>query len=176
MEDSNNSENIPLESEAILSDNNDSDENIKLLDNSLSIDTKKTKVPTPTADTPTATATAKYASELPSPRRIPPQPLLHFDTNDSIHQLEKKFEQRQSVDQQQRYDDDDNELLVNAIPSTIGGSLDKIIGTVIKGIGYLTKDPELVSSGQARILIGTAEIEQKRREKLEAANDAVATP
>jgi hypothetical protein len=173
MENSNSTENIPLESEVILPDNNSADEKKKLLNDGLTVDTSNSSFSSaPTITETTPTPETKYASELPSPRRIPRQTLLHFDTNDNIHQLERELEQRQSAIHAPAYDMEDN-----AIPSTIGGSLDKIIGTFIRGIGHITKDPELVSSGEARIRIGTAEIEQKKRERLEAANEAtVATP
>jgi hypothetical protein len=51
-----------------------------------------------------------------------------------------------------------------------------MIGSFIRGIGHLTKDPELVSIGDQRILIGNAEIEQKKRERQDAATETVATP
>lgn len=172
MENSNNTTNIPLESEVILPDNNSADEKKKLLNDSLTVDTANSSFSSAPTTTETPTPETKYASELPSPRRIPRQTLLHFDTNDNIHQLERELQQRQSAIHAPAYDMEDN-----AIPSTIGGSLDKIIGTFIRGIGHITKDPELVSSGEARIRIGTAEIEQKKRDRLEAANEAaVATP
>ncbi|KAJ2960240.1 hypothetical protein NQZ79_g4432 [Umbelopsis isabellina] len=184
---------LPKESEALLTGQVDEelDESISLLDdtdakNTEGIqdtkDTKDTKLPEIDTNIPVTpqspSAQANLSGELSPVRRIPAKPLLHFDTTDNIHQMEQDLANRQyglGGGSAGTEDDDDDAVLVNAIPSTIGGSLDKFIGTVMRGIGYVTRDQELVNHGQARIAIGTAEIEQKKREKIEATKETVAT-
>lgn len=185
---------LPKESEALLTGQRDEelDESISLLDDSDAKiiedtadtkDTQDTKFPeidtNVSAPPQSPSAQANLSGELSPVRRIPAKPLLHFDTTDNIHQMEQDLANRQyglgNGSAGAEDDDDDDAVLVNAIPSTIGGSLDKFIGTVMRGIGYVTRDQELVNHGQTRIAIGTAEIEQKKREKVEATKETVAT-
>ncbi|CAM0140641.1 hypothetical protein VKS41_006666 [Umbelopsis sp. WA50703] len=173
-------DNLPKESEALLTEDVDEEleESKNLLDDTVAKDTKLPEIDTEITPPPQSpSAQANLSGELSPVRRMPAKPLLQFDTTDNIHQMEQDLANRQyglggsaSID-----DDDDDAILGNAIPSTIGGSLDKFIGTVMRGIGYVTRDPELVNHGQARIAIGIAEIEQKKREKMEAAKESVAT-
>ncbi|KAG2172908.1 hypothetical protein INT43_000258 [Umbelopsis isabellina] len=187
---------LPKESEALLTSQGDEelDESISLLDDTdakhtediietkdvkQTEDTKLPDIDTNMSVTPhSPSAQANLSGELSPVRRIPAKPLLHFDTTDNIHQMEQDLANRQyglGGGSAGAEDDDDDAVLVNAIPSTIGGSLDKFIGTVMRGIGYVTRDQELVNHGQTRIAIGTAEIEQKKREKVEATKETVAT-
>ncbi|KAG2174687.1 hypothetical protein INT44_006951 [Umbelopsis vinacea] len=173
MDDTIDDDNVPLQRGPVHIENENSvpEEEQRLLDESSNSDTRQLDTPTP-IDTSNRHATIENA--MPSPRRFPRQPLLQFDSKDNIHQLERELEERQAVGSP--HPDAEDDLVENAIPSTIGGSLDKMIGGFIRGIGHLTRDPELVSIGDQRILIGNAEIEQKKRERQDAITETVATP
>jgi hypothetical protein len=179
MDDTIDDDNVPLQRGPFPHENEPSvpEEEQRLLDHDSNTDARQpdTSAPTP-APIDTSNRQATIETAVLSPRRFPRQPLLQFDSKDNIHQLEMELEQRQTAGNPRQTLDADDDLVENAIPSTIGGSLDKMIGSFIRGIGHLTKDPELVSIGDQRILIGNAEIEQKKRERQDAASETVAIP
>ena len=170
---------VPLQRGYLTNENEDlvPEEEQRLLDQGSNTDARQLDTPAPVpAPINTSNTQAAVQASMSSPRRFPQQPLLQFDAKDNIHQLEKELEDRQTAINLRPNMDEEDDLVENAIPSTIGGSLDKMIGSFIRGIGHLTKDPELVSIGDQRILIGNAEIEQKKRERQDAATETVATP
>ncbi|KAI8584652.1 hypothetical protein K450DRAFT_217316 [Umbelopsis ramanniana AG] len=177
MDDTIDDDNVPLQRGLLHNENEDSvpEEEQRLLDQGSNTDASQLDTTAP-APIDTSNRQATIESSMPSPRRFPRQPLLQFDAKDNIHQLERELEQRQTVGSPHQNLEAEDDLVENAIPSTIGGSLDKMIGSFIRGIGHLTKDPELVSIGDQRILIGNAEIEQKKRERQDAATETVAIP